>query len=283
MNESLLNLGELAKPLTKLIESIEKAVGILYEPKRIVKKAKAEANAELIKKVGQILSENLDVNVLRRIITKENKRQINIEKIIEGAMLEMSKVKETNFEDKPEEDWLTSFFDFAQDISNENMQKIWSKLLANEVDKPGSVSRRTLYTLKLISNKEAILFNLFCSHTIKIVEENEYENRGIIVITEEGHFTFNDEDWKIKNVEIGLLQEIRLCEYSQLFLEKGEEYVIDIGENRYKVIPDSDTEIQIHGLTRIGKELFEIAQFELNKDFMKKSEEYLRKLQLIKP
>jgi hypothetical protein len=42
----IINLGGLAKPVTVLIEKISNAVGILYEPKKIVKRAKADAEAK---------------------------------------------------------------------------------------------------------------------------------------------------------------------------------------------------------------------------------------------
>jgi regulator of protease activity HflC (stomatin/prohibitin superfamily) len=41
----ILNIGDLAKPATVLIEKVSNAVGVLYEPKKIINKAKAEAEA----------------------------------------------------------------------------------------------------------------------------------------------------------------------------------------------------------------------------------------------
>ena len=46
---SIINLGDLAKPATSLIEKISDAAGVLYEPARIRKKAEAEADAEIIR------------------------------------------------------------------------------------------------------------------------------------------------------------------------------------------------------------------------------------------
>ena len=46
---STVSLGDLAKPATVLIEKVSNAVGVLYEPRRIKKKAEAEAEAEKIK------------------------------------------------------------------------------------------------------------------------------------------------------------------------------------------------------------------------------------------
>jgi hypothetical protein len=53
---SLINidLGNLSKSATVLIKKVSDAVGILYEPRRIVKKAGAEAEAEKIKALASI-------------------------------------------------------------------------------------------------------------------------------------------------------------------------------------------------------------------------------------
>jgi len=51
---SIINLGDLAKPATVLIEKISNAVGVLYEPRRVIKKAHAEAEAEKIKALAGI-------------------------------------------------------------------------------------------------------------------------------------------------------------------------------------------------------------------------------------
>ncbi len=48
-DNSLVNLGELSKPATVLIEKTSKAVGTLYEPVQIKRVAKAEAEATIIK------------------------------------------------------------------------------------------------------------------------------------------------------------------------------------------------------------------------------------------
>jgi hypothetical protein len=51
VDTSIINLkgiGELAKPMEKMIEKVSAAVGVLYEPTRIRKEAKAKADAREI-------------------------------------------------------------------------------------------------------------------------------------------------------------------------------------------------------------------------------------------
>ena len=51
-----------------------------------------------------------------------------------------------------------AFFDNAKDVSDEKMQKLWAKLLAGEVERPGRASLRTLDILRNMTQKEAELF-----------------------------------------------------------------------------------------------------------------------------
>ena len=51
---SLINLGDLSKPATVLIEKVCNAVGIIYEPTRIKRQARAEVEADKIKALAQI-------------------------------------------------------------------------------------------------------------------------------------------------------------------------------------------------------------------------------------
>ncbi len=43
---SLIDLGELSKPATLLVEKICNAVGVIYEPARVTRRARAEVEAE---------------------------------------------------------------------------------------------------------------------------------------------------------------------------------------------------------------------------------------------
>ena len=47
-SNSLINLGDLGKPIDTLIHKISDATGVLYEPTRIRRKAKAKSDAAII-------------------------------------------------------------------------------------------------------------------------------------------------------------------------------------------------------------------------------------------
>lgn len=103
---SLINLGDISKPATVLIEKISNAVGILYEPRKIKNLAKANAEAEKIKFLGQLELSDLELRSINRFVTQEAKKQQNIESITAQAIQELPCDSNT---EALEEDWITHF------------------------------------------------------------------------------------------------------------------------------------------------------------------------------
>lgn len=166
----------LADPLTKLFETVACGVGKLYEPIHVKRMAKAKA--EELKLISDTIGENIhlpicyqngtigidtsDANDLvqraqNRFLFQQMKKQQNIESVVANAYNELE--SKTTVSDKPvDEDWISSFFDFVANISSEQMQYIWGKLLAGEIENPGSFSIRTLDILRKLSQDEAQQF-----------------------------------------------------------------------------------------------------------------------------
>ncbi|WP_406824126.1 DUF2806 domain-containing protein [Pedobacter sp. KACC 23697] len=156
------------KPLEKLITLIGEGIGSLYEPTKIRRKADAEAyrieKMAEAKAKGLIISSKAELTIAEkahnRILIQEIDRQINIEDI---AQKTVKYLKESDVLEDIDQDWKTRFFNKAKDISNDEMQEIWANILANEINKPGKTSVRTLEVLSNISQKEGKIFETFCS------------------------------------------------------------------------------------------------------------------------
>ena len=105
---SLINLGDLSKPATVLIEKISDAIGVVYEPHQIKRIAKAEVEAEKIKTLGKIEINAVQQRALVRFVNEEKRKQINIENIIKEA------IPSLNLDSEPqniEDDWIANFFE----------------------------------------------------------------------------------------------------------------------------------------------------------------------------
>lgn len=90
----------------------------------------------------------------------------NFLKIAEKADKEYSKIPHSKKADRYNFDWFVRFYEAAGNISNEQMQSIWAKILAGEISKPNTYSLRTIEVLKNLSQQEAELFEKICSHCI---------------------------------------------------------------------------------------------------------------------
>lgn len=154
---AVVDVGKLSKPLTKLIESVSGAVGAVYEPTRIRRKAKAEADAMIVFADTEI---EVAKRAARRLAIQEVRRQENIETIVDSAA---KLLPETVSEEPVDPDWMSRFFADAADVSDEHLQKIWAKLLAQEVAEPNACSRRTLSILKEMNQEDARRFERLCT------------------------------------------------------------------------------------------------------------------------
>ncbi len=161
MNENpLAKLGDLTKPATVLIEKISDAVGGIFKPYQIVRVAKAEAEADKIQAESQIQITDLNRRAMHRFFEEEAKKQSNIEDITQKALPHL---KEDSSPQNVEDDWITNFFDKCRIISDDDMQKLWSQVLAGEANSPGAFSRKTVNLLADLDKGDAELFMRLCS------------------------------------------------------------------------------------------------------------------------
>jgi hypothetical protein len=192
----ILGLGKIL-PIEKLIDVVSKSVGRISKPyferKDIDTKAYeiiklAEAKAEEMKIISKAISENyqltgsikyneekLVISSRKEILTpyninssieertkerlnfQETKKQLNIENVTTIAAEELK--NDQSITDEPlNNDWITRFFGIVEDISDEEMQGLWGKILAGEIKKPNSYSLRSLELLKNLTKHEAETF-----------------------------------------------------------------------------------------------------------------------------
>jgi hypothetical protein len=147
----------LGAPATKLIESVQAAIGTLYEPTRIRREAKAKADAAIVMANTDAEIDEIAQRAAHRMAFQETRRQQNIEAVVADAQ----KFLPTAVSPEPvNSDWTSRFFDAAQDVSTEELRVVWSRLLAGEVAKPGSFSKRTLSVLRDLNAQDAKAFQL---------------------------------------------------------------------------------------------------------------------------
>lgn len=196
MGTSLIDLGPLAKVATVLIEKVSAAIGAVFEPSQIrrvavakaeaaVTLATAEAKAELIHAEAQVEISELQKRGLVRLVNEEGIRQENIESIIAQS------VPLLTTDSKPEaldNDWIAHFFDRCRNISDVQMQQMWSRILAQEANQPQSFSKKTINVAAELEKWDAEEFRRICSFAWRFprpvlllgaFEESIYTENGV--------------------------------------------------------------------------------------------------------
>ena len=124
---------------------------------RTIAQAQADARRALVPKdaaTGTL--EMAQDQITQRLEFQERKRQQNIVSVVRQAADEISDEEVPDHE--PDHDWTARFFEYVQDVSEENIRGLWAKILAREIKSPGGVSVRTLSILRNMSRREAELF-----------------------------------------------------------------------------------------------------------------------------
>ena len=199
-----------------------------------------------------------DNRIANRVFVNEKRRQNNIEHIVKKA-IEFCRTQEYSSHNEVDPDWVSDFFETAKDTSNENMQYIWAKILANEVDQPGSFSRRAIHTVKLISPDEASVFNLFCNCLCEIYP-NETRTEHILVRIPED-VNLNEGIIGFDDTSINILVDLGLVYESKLVLYAGEKCTLKYFDEIHIIKPKQNNQnLDIVRLTNTGMELFKVIQ-----------------------
>lgn len=129
---------------------------------QMITDAQAEAKRVYELPAGEQPSEPSMAEVVeRRVLYQEEKRQRNIQEVLQKAADGATGTEVPDHE--PDHDWTARFFNSVQDVSSEEMQTLWAKILAGEVERPGSTSTRTLSILRDLDQSTANLFRTLCS------------------------------------------------------------------------------------------------------------------------
>ena len=250
-NRSLINLGDISKPATILIEKISDAVGAVFRPHQIKRIAIAEGEAAKIKTLADIEISEIQRRAFERMIQEEARRQENIENISIKALAGLNPgAKPENVED----DWLTHFFDKCRLISDKEMQSLWAKLLAGEANNPGKFSKRTVEFVSTLEKSDAQLFTSLCRFGWRIgdikplvydINDDIYKSTGVNFI----NLSHLDDIGLIKFSNIvGLIQKSLPKRVSVYYY--GTEVLIEFKEEA-----NNDLDIGNVLLTKIGQEL----------------------------
>ena len=274
-SNNIINLGNLSRPATVLTEKISNAIGTLYEPTHIKRVAEAEIQAEKIRAAGNLEITEIQQRGLSRLIQEEGKKQENIESITAQAT---NHLKEGAQPENIENDWISHFFEKCRNVSDSEMQSLWSGILAGESNKPGSYSKRTIGITSTLDKSDAHVFTSLCSFAITVGsgEVNPF-------ILDEGARIYNTKGINFKSLShlnsIGLIQFDTVGSFMLQNLRKFatfsyfDQHIILIFQN------DSDNSLDFGRvmLTQAGSQLAPICGAQVNREFLDYMAQYYEK------
>lgn len=123
------NLG-----IDKLVETISNATGLTAhgikknadaESYAAIKKAETETEVQLLKLQGE--------DKIAQYVLARNKQKVeNVEEIVSKAKQQFAPDEQVS-EEPVEKDWMTRFLNIAEEVSDDDMQNIWARVLAGEI------------------------------------------------------------------------------------------------------------------------------------------------------
>ena len=254
----LINIGELSKPATVLIEKVSSAIGVLYEPFRIRKEAEAKADAALIEAESRITIGDLERRALTRFVVEQTREQKNVEDITKKALPKLEAGSDPSMMD---EDWISDFFAKCRRVSNEEMQSLWARLLAGEANRPGSVSKRTVHFVAAMDRSDAEIFARLCRFSANSLGDTLVFDTSHQILADNG-VTWAD----LSHMDtVGLIQLETLSGFVRYGFRETTHIEV-AGEIIEFKIKEKNGKRQINTgkvtLTRIGQELRRFVQFE---------------------
>lgn len=163
--------GDFGKPLDTFIKKIANATGFFYKKwfskqiaeakaEEIKTLAKAEAEAKVIQAKADLEISDLQRRSLERFVQEETIKQQNMESIVDKAI----PLLEEDFNpEEIEDDWIANFFDKCRIVSDDEMQTLWAKILAGEVNEPSTFSKITINVVSTLDRTDAEQFTKLCN------------------------------------------------------------------------------------------------------------------------
>lgn len=276
---TLLGTKTVAPVVTAFLDRISIVTGVVTKPWQTrrdaeaeadatVTKAEAEAKATLIRAEAEQQALTIQERAEARRATAAVREEKNLSSVIGGAS---DNILNSAQPEKMSEDWLANFFDKAKLFSDEEMQHLWSQVLAGEANVPGSFSRRTVNTLADLDKTDAQLFRRMCSFCLT---EDNTSDIILVVAGIASRFRANESfmDYGLDYGDILSLTEVGLVTFeSDSMAIAGQEFSFSYFGRQIlvKKTPDnSGVSIGQVKLTKVGHELAHICQPDSDKGFL---------------
>lgn len=199
-------------------------------------------------------------------IPKVISKRVNVSKAILHAEEVLMDDHDEPSEDPIDLDWLNQWAEYVGNISSEQLQLLWGKILAGEVKSPGKYSRRTLSFIKDLSQKEAELIAKIAPFVTQnyIVKDVGSTKTNISIDN-----LLSLEAMGILNASSSGIGSVRMV-FSSDRPDKYEKALVY--GNTLLIIRASDAakklELPVYSITSLGTEIISIGNFTINEEHL---------------
>lgn len=265
----------LADVAITLIDKLSCAAGFIVTPKGR-RRDREDAVAFLIDEIKNNpamppATKAVAISETRRMLKKYS----NQNDIINMAMEQLS---ENAHPETVDNDWIEEFLDRTENVSKKDLQYIFAKILAEECEHSGRVSKRLISILSVMDSKYASWFKEICKYLITAKFEDGKVELLLII---EDLTQISKEHVQLAYNEIEELSNVGL-----ISIVTSGEYMLDppmvefsYGDFRYKVnkIPESGCWVGQVNLTAAGQELANILVREQEVGYELRLETYFKR------
>lgn len=208
--------------------------------------------------------------------------------------LKIAEIADQNYKEMAEEsteqefkfdfEWFIRFYEAVGDICNEDLQKIWAKIMTGEVLHPGKHSLRLIKVFREVSYDELVLFDGICKYVLYAEDEtNKMTDYFLLLEDDFCEYTNCSFSERLRLIDAGLLSynlainiSYKIKPYETKEFYSGGKTVIEVkNDTNEDVVISKNTMF----LSETGRELYELIykgqDVDNLNDYFKKCESYL--------
>lgn len=195
------------------------------------------------------------------------------------ALLHAEEALEGDQADPPEakvnDDWLFRWRDGASQVTSDELQNLWGRLLAGEIKTPGMYSLRTLEFLRNLSQREA----KDIAKLSQFVIENVIYKEGMAMLEKAGI----DFRFLMGMQQLGIVSGIEAFGISIVWKSTENTRFIKVIRSNSMVLfitatdPNLTVSLPTYQITEVGMQVLKLGKFEANVEYLKAAGEHIKK------
>ncbi len=212
--------------------------------------------------------------VSRLVISETLRHEANVTRALLHAESSLEEDPQAPPESSVNDDWLFRWRDSASQVSTEELQYLWGRLLAGEVKSPGTYSLRTLEFLRNLSQREAEAIATLSQFVIDTVIF-----RDATELLEDAGVTYG---FLMNMQQLGVLAGVEAIGLSATWKTVAEDRFVKalISNSMVLVVTADDPGMTItlpaYQVTEIGQQVLRLGSFPSNIHYLKKVSEHLK-------